>query len=235
MNEIKNQHILEHLNPIFDKLMLNKKGEIEVKKLEATQRFNEFITRLEMRYLELTDAENNIFNAGDQTTQEEHKILQFIFVNRIESFFQHFYASLSAFAMYINHISNQEFKRGMSIKGNKKFIEFLVKKFPDLTKDLQELEKVRDFRSKFIDHIQQRTLCDWMTYAHPSKNGVDSGIIYFIKKGPEIYFTGMTSPHDPNFKPPVNCDVFWVSPPHKQSWKLLIKTIEKVIKEIPNK
>lgn len=224
-------YVLSSLDECFKKLFSDEQGEADRNKLEATQRFNEFASRLEMRFEELTKVEREIFHAEPETIQRDMKEIQLDFVNRVEGFYQHYYATISAFAMYLNYVAGHDFKRGMPIGGNKDFLEFLGSKYPELKDNLLDIERARDFRARFVDHIQQHTLHDWMTYSFPGKMGEECVIIYFIKKGPEVYHRGFQlNPYVDDFRPPVNYESFYVSPPHKEARKYLFDVFVKVIK-----
>ena len=227
-----NDYALSSLDECFKKLFSNEEG-VDRNKLEATQRFNEFVSRLEMRFEELIKVEREIFHAEPETIRREMKEIQLDFVNRVEGFFQHYYATISAFVMYLSHVANHDFKRGMPVSSIKEFLNFLESKCPELKTKLSEIERARDFRAKFIDHIQQHTLHDWMTYSFPGKMGEECVIIYFIKRGSEVYHRGFQpNPYAEGFMPPVNYESFYVSPPHKEAKAALFDIFEHIIKII---
>jgi len=227
------KHIFADLEECFEKIGTDANGKLSEGKLEATQRFNEFVHRLELRFEELEKIEYEINNLKPDVTSQEVHALQLGFVDKVEGFYQHLYASLSAFAMYLNLLTDHDFKHGFKIGSIKHFLVFLQSKFPSLKENLSDLEMGRDFRAKFVDHVQQHTLHGWLTYSFPSKDGEECVIIYFIKKGNEIYYMGENvNPYSKDFKPPVNYKTFYVSPPHRKVRESFLAVVRHVIGEL---
>lgn len=202
-------------------------------KMQAIQRFNEFFIRLEIRFLDLLKIESEIFNAEPGDMKRPMSEIQLDMVDKVESFYQQLYACMSAFTMLLNHIAPHDYRRSMSIGSVKKFLEFLLSKHLDHGESLSWLETARDFRARFVDHVQQHVLHDWMTYSYPGKFGPECVIIYFVKKGPEVYHRGFqTGPYDPSFEPPVNYESFYVTPPHKECFLSFELITENVIQHL---
>jgi hypothetical protein len=203
------------------------------KKLEATQRFNEFLWRLDQRYQRLKSVESFIYHANITTLHVPMRDVQLEFVNCIEAYYQQLYASLSAFAMFLNHVASPSFKRGLPIGSVKGFLGFLRNKTGfDLDNQLTELERARDFRAKFVDHTQQHALHNWMTFSYPTKVGPECIVIYYISRGPEVYFRSHVNPYTPDFQPPVNYESFYISPPHNKCHQTLFSVCQRIINHI---
>jgi hypothetical protein len=119
----------------------------------------------------------------------------------------------------------------MPISNIKHFLEFLIQKPEiDLKEEIKLLEKSRDFRARFIDHIQQHILHDWETGSRMLDDGRNvCTVIYFIKKGPEVYFRGVFDPYAPDFEPSSNYESFYVSPPHEKCHAAYFKLCQTLI------
>lgn len=197
----------------------------------ACQRFSESMYRLENRHLELQSMENEIFELkekgyiGDSSTRTLNE-LQHDFVDKTEAFHQQVYATISAFALLLNHFAPKEFLRGMPIGAIKQFLDFLKERFPVYEKQIEQLELSRDFRAKMVDHIQQHQLHNWMTYSYPhdtSRLGADCVIIYFTpldgaepkpfpEMPPEHSKDLVYDPRSPYFRLPIGHKDYYVSP-----------------------
>ncbi len=192
--------------------------------LMAVQRFNEYLVRLDRRYEELEHVQMEISTAAPSKMKDPLAFIQMDFMDRLEIFYQGLYSTLSAFAMLINNIAPHSEKRDLPIGSVQKFIEYLQERFPKLKKELELLEKARAFRAKFVDHIQQHTLHDWMTYSPAVGEAV---VIYFIPSNNSYPDYGdFTDPFNPTFKPPVGHKSFYVSPPFKKVFKSLKKVVK---------
>ncbi len=217
----------------FHFLMRMPDASVDQKKLEATQRFNEFLWRLDQRYQQLKAVESFIYDADSAGRTVPMRDVQLEFVNRIEAYYQQLYASLSAFAMFVNHVAPHSFRRGLPIGGIEEFLRFLrTKTALNIDNELTELERARDFRARFVDHTQQHALHNWMTFSYPTGVGQECVVIYYISQGPEVFFRPHTNPYAPDFRPPVNYESFYVSPPHNECHKALFGMCQKVIRQI---
>jgi hypothetical protein len=199
------------------------------KAIMAYQKFNEYLLRLDKRYhqlLKIEDLKTNLHPDSFSSHNIVLKDIQLEFVDKTESFHQQVYATISAFILLVSHIS---FKQWPIRK-----VSAFLKKVSENTSDpvLQEyietLKESIEFRSKFIDHPQQHILHDWMTYSYI--NG--TCIIYFVRNGSEVYYHSELDPYSKNFIPPVSHETFYVSPPHKDTFKAMIKFTEKMLSEI---
>lgn len=217
----------------FDLLIQEPDGIINQRKLEATQRFNEFLWRLDQRYQQLKAVESFIYHAEHANLTTQLQDVQLELVNRIEAYYQQLYASLSAFAMFISYTAPHPFKRGLPIGGIEDFLNFLGTKIElDIGHEIEELERARDFRARFIDHTQQHALHNWMTFTYPTRAGNECVVIYYISRGPEVYYRPHINPYAPDFEPPVNYQSFYVSPPHNECHQAIFEMCQKVILQI---
>jgi hypothetical protein len=234
LGEIKikiSQDFIESLGTSYKKF-----ADSDDNKTQAVQRFNEFFIRLESRFLALLKVEAEIFYAEPEKIKRPMPEIQLDMVDKVESFYQQLYACLSAFVMLLNYVAPHSYQRNMSITSIKNFLEFLSSGHLVLKESLAWLEKARDFRARFVDHIQQHVLHDWMTYSYPGKFGPECVIIYFVRKGPEVYYPGIQlDPYAPDFQPPVNYKSFYVSPPHKECLLAFQLVTEEIIKSIAAK
>ena len=96
--------------------------------IEHSQRFHEFAIRLDHRYLHLKDMENILSRVSRISVGMPVSEIQLEFVNAVESYFQQLYASISSLILLINKIAPHDFKRGMSIRSTKQFLDFIEKK-----------------------------------------------------------------------------------------------------------
>ncbi|HEX7456629.1 MAG TPA: hypothetical protein VF303_04160 [Candidatus Nanoarchaeia archaeon] len=201
------------------------------KKATAIQRFNEYLVKLYWRYKELSLAQTEISTRTPFNLKRPLSHSQLDFVDKLEIFYQGLYATISAFSMLLNHTAPPEYRKDMPIRSAERFIRFMKKNSSNLDAEWDLLEKARDFRIKFIDHIQQHVLHDWMTYSTVRGGAV---VIYFIPEDypNPVYFTEPLDPLDPNFIPPVGNRGFYVSPPYKDVYKALKKTVKSHLKII---
>jgi len=199
----------------------------------ACRAFTEYVERLWNRHNELLQIEAFSINA-DPGRMTKHEItlaeLQLAFVDKTEAFHQQVYATISAFIMLLSHIADQKFLSQMPVDSLTKFLRHISdKSYESIVKDQAALLiKSADFRSKFIDHPQQHALHDWITYSY----GTGVCIIYFIRKGNEVYFIEPRDPYAPNFVPPVNYKSFYVSPAHTQVFLAVTYFTEKVLSSL---
>lgn len=163
------------------------------------------------------------------------KDIQLEFVNCVESYYQQLYATLSAFVMFLNYNAPREFKNGLPISRITNFLTFLGSKNGlTISEEIKELTRATIFRSKFVDHVQQHTLHNWMTYSFPTKSGPECVVIYYIGKGREVYYRPHLNPYADDFEPPVNYISFYVSPPHNECHRAIFDMCLKVIEHISN-
>ncbi|MFA7178759.1 MAG: hypothetical protein WC075_02435 [Dehalococcoidales bacterium] len=151
------EKIIKNLEKYYKKLS---KDDYLGGKILSIQRFNEVLLRLQIRKDEVTNSEKKLCKWEER--EESLEELQTIFINKTESFHQQIYAIISTFSMLLNYVTSNDFKKGMPIKSNKKFLIFLSNKYKKLENDIRTLELSRSFGTKF-DHIQQNPLFDWLT------------------------------------------------------------------------
>lgn len=223
---------IDSLEPFYKKLVQTD-GNLDHKKLAAIHRFNENLVRLQWRYdaLAVVDAELLALPDRKRETQE----IQLDFVDKTEAYYQQLYATLSAFAMLLNKLLPHEKKRGLSISSIKAFLEWLEKLSPEVAAQVKDLEKARDFRGKFIDHVQQHELHDWITTTNMTgPDAPDSALVFFIRKNEqhEAVFRPDLNPYSPSYEPPVNHSGFYVSPQSKKTHRALQDTVRCVLSSL---
>lgn len=181
--------------------------------LRAMQSFNEYVWRLDQRYMWV----NSIVPVV--SSENVNHELQLDLVNRIESYYQQLYATLSAFAMCLSHVSSHEFRRGMSISGLNVFLTHWQDNADNEVRNaVAALKTARAFRAQHVDHVQQHVLHDWVTYSYikESEQTPRCAVVYFTPstdRAPRTGFYGI-DPHAPNWVPPFSCGDFYVSPSH---------------------
>lgn len=231
---------LENVFKEIDKHIQDKNKNIYIL---STRRFGESLIRLEMRYNELCQIGHEI-HFFDPTKENCINLseLQLIYMDKIESFFEHVYAFISTLAMLLNNIIPHKHKRELPVGKNKRFIEYLDEKYVNIKNEISLLEKAREFRAKFITHLSQNVLHDWMTYSCDGRFKAECVIIYFIKNSDNSYknynHDFYLNPYDLDFKPPISCSNFYVSPPHNElyfSIQLLVKELLTQTLEFHNK
>lgn len=212
------------------------------KKKDASQRFHEFTTRLDHRLVLLTQCEALLSNTDGSRHQYNLGDVQIEFVNRVESYFQQLYAAISALAMFTNLTASHEYKKGMKIGSNTHFLDFLEKKHIGIAQ-IKELRKALEFRAKFVDHIQQHVLHDWMTYGTSNAKESQCVIIYFIKAESEVrlpniitaesgLYTPRFDPFHQKFELPFSHNGFYVSPQHLNCHRSFIELTEIILESI---
>lgn len=221
------KEFISEMEGVYKKL-IEHGGNPSPKKVATVQRFNEYLMRLGKRYEILLVAEKNLYGLRPGKDEKRVAALQLDFVNWTEAFYQELYATLSAFVMLLNHLGDREFGQ-LPIRSVGKFLGVIDKKVNGITELKNTLDEARAFRAKFIDHPQQHVLHDWMTHSLPSIEGPKAVVIYFVKKGSGIYWRGLIDPHAPSFRPPFDCESFYVSPPHRKVYNSLKDFIRRVL------
>jgi hypothetical protein len=142
------------------------------------------------------------------------KEVQLRFVDKIEAFHQHIYATLAVLALVVNHLRDEREKQLYPVGSISKFLAALKERkfrYKDrLLDQVAILEKSSDFRSKYIDHPDQHQLHNWMTHFYLNKYHV----VYFLTGGdPADIHAGDPDPDSPDFHPPIGGLLgFYVSP-----------------------
>ena len=228
MNKTRNYTVEVEVDRLIEKnwetLLKGLKGKRRDKVGLALHWLRENFIKLYYNYRDIEAVEKSLFKLPEEKMGEELHFLQILFVDRIEGFHQQVYATLSTLIAVLNHTGIKGIdSKDHPINSVKGFLEYLSKKFPyrgGLKDQITILEKSRDYRSKFIDHLQQHILHEWMTFGY---NG-EYYVIYFRSKGDEVYsIRGDIDPMSPDFRPPVNCgDDFYISPDKKKTYKALV-------------
>lgn len=201
--------------------------------LDAIIHLNEFLYRLNIRFEDLKKAEYLMYNLNDSDTKKIVTEKQLKFVNRLEAYFQQLYAVISALALFVNKTADHEFKQGLAIGSNKKFLNYLKEKVESIEDEVVIIERARSFRSDFIDHTQQKTLHNWITSSFPGEKYPLCVVTYYIKKGNEVYFRGLQlDPYSKDYMPPVNYESFVISPPHDKCHENIFSLCKKTVNKV---
>lgn len=222
--------LLKAIDGNWDKLLIGHRGKKKEGVCMTLHRLKESLVKLDYRYFDLGEIVRLLDQLQSDEMGEPLHYWQIAFVDVVEAFHQQIYSTLSTLILVLNHLGLNGKKH--PINSVKKFLEFVKEKQLQyrsaLADQIDILQKSRDFRSKFIDHPQQHQLHDWMT--HRTEEG-EMYIIFFKRKGKEVYAPTPKHPSDPEFKPPVNCGKdFYISPDERKT----LKAIEVLIKHMLN-
>src|SRR5689334_18548500 len=120
---------------------------------------------------------------------------QLRFVDKMEAFHQHIYATLAVLALVLNQRRAKDGEQAYPVGSISRFLAALKERdfrYKDRFLDhVSVLERSADFRSKYVDHPERHQLHDWMTY-RPDRY---TYVIYFIRKGTGVFWRG--GPPDP--------------------------------------
>jgi hypothetical protein len=206
---------VQALDRNWDRLLSGFEGEERNRVADALRRLRDNLVRLEWRYQECRSASTLPYQpAAPGYTGPSVNTLQLRFVDKVEAFHQHVYATLAVLALVLNHLGKRATKQPYPVGSISKFLSALRERdFRYKERYLGHvavLEKSADFRSKYVDHPERHQLHDWMTYRF-----MDTAyVIYFIKHGHVVRWAGASpDPLSPDFRPPVDCgEDFYVSP-----------------------
>ena len=211
MNDVRVKSFIKKIDQNWESLLKR----VNVKKRDEValtlQRLRENIERSSFRYGEYLLIERNV---SSEKSSIPLRTRQLKLVDKTEAFHQQIYSTISVLILVLNHIKIDGVKEDHPINSVKRFLQFLKEKpyrYQSVLHDqVDTLLKSVDFRAKFVDHPQNHPVHDWMTYDYIK----DTYLIYFIKRGPEVYYMpGNPDPEAPDFLPPVNCgEDFFVSP-----------------------
>ncbi|MES2762034.1 MAG: hypothetical protein V4677_07505 [Bacteroidota bacterium] len=229
----------EFIEVIRDKsliLLTDFSPERREKAIRAYQRYNENLLRLEKRFNEYIQIETKKAMVDLEELEKQNRTLedlQLEFVDKTEAFHQHVYATISTFILLLSHVAGHKYKGQLPISGVTKFLKYISETNQDEYIDVQAdaLKTSIDFRAKFIDHPQQHALHDWMTWSH----GSGTCIIYFIRTGNGVYVPEHIDPYACDFRPPIDCGDFYVSPPPHEAFLAIkgfsVAILDNLIKE----
>jgi hypothetical protein len=186
-------------------------GDRERRLKDALLRLKESLVRLHWRYEECKAAARGL---PSERLGKKLPEFQLRYVDKMEAFHQHVYATLAVLAMFLNQRPKRDGEQPYPAGSISKFLAALKERdfrYRDRYLDhVAVLERSADFRSKYVDHPEQHQLHDWMTF-RPEGN---TYVIYFIAKSNDLFWRGGgNDPFHPDFQPPVDCgDNFYVSP-----------------------
>jgi hypothetical protein len=211
----------ETIQTNWDRLLSPLEGDQRSRKGEALRRLRENLIRLKWRYDECRSA-SALPTAPPTPNYSGPNLdeLQLRFVDKVEAFHQHIYATLAVLALVLNHSRTKESTQTYPVGSISKFLMALKdRNFRYKDRYLVQvgiLERSADFRSKYIDHPERHQLHDWMTYKYVDRVHV----IYFIKRSQTVsWLGGNPDPSSPDFRPPVGCgDDFYVSPDTERTY-----------------
>lgn len=208
--------------------------EKQIKAYQIADRLIDNLQRLHVRYSELIEITENIDNEVlivDEKSKDT-TFLQLLLIDKIEGFHQHVYSLISSFILVLVYLAPKDWKNHLPINSVEKFLEFLSTKIneTEFSKSLNELNKSRIFRAKYIDHIQQHIIQNWMTYNF--KN--EAYIIYYIEKSNKV-FNIVSDPKSDIFIPPIDFETFYISPSCEETLKSIILVVDNVFDELIEK
>lgn len=227
------KELTEAIRDICNRLIVSSEPEKQEKWIRAYQKYNEYLLRLENRYRELLKIEKSKELLDPDELHKQTRTLeelQLEFVDKTEAFHQQVYATISAFILLLSHVAGHKYKGQLPISGVTKFLKYIALNNQDekFNRYIKFLKDSINFRAKYIDHPQQHVLHDWMTYSY----GTGTCIIYFVRKGDDVYAPGSLDPFSSDFKPPVGHESFYVSPPHEVVYICLQKFTKMVLESI---
>ncbi len=205
-------------------------------------RFSEYITSVEKRKSEFESSMNKFIETksiGDSPNKHneafEERVIDFSFlqldiVNKIESFHQHVYATLSAFVMLLIQLLPRSLNSQIPINSINKFLKFLKKtNLNELLKDdIDNLLNSITFRAKFIDHPQQHAAHNWMTWRAEE----EIVILYFIPLFTEEEIEKYYQKHKDKATPPFEEKSMYISPYINITYKSLKIFIENILENL---
>jgi hypothetical protein len=202
---------------------------IRYKSSYALQKLNENLRRLDARsneyqYIEYIFNSNLVFQGISYSLDEA----QFLLLDKMESFLQQVYSTISALILILNYIGFPNLKEDFPQRSVIKFLNF-VKNNPDFTNKIENeidlLIEAVNFRDNFVDHPQGKPAYNWMSYGYAGK----FVIIYYPPEVTEVIAVmDNLDPHCKEFHPCLKTDIFFVSPDREMSimaLKGLIKTL----------
>ena len=227
---------IDSLEPLYKALAEKDEVRDEIK-AAAIHRFNENLIRLRWRYEALSQVEAELYSISPDSPRDSRTV-QFDFVDKTEAYYQQLYATLSAFVMVINKLASHEVRRGLNVSRNERFLSDLLRKYPEISDDISNVEIARAFRAKFVDHIQQHTLHDWCTVSNlvgPGAGGCT--LIYFLRANPAVHgmvFRPGLDPYAAGYEPPVDHAGFYVSPLYQSVQKSFENIVRHVLGKLPS-
>lgn len=152
----------QNLGDLFAKSITLQSQDAQKNSILALKDFKERCQRLENRYSELFLIEDRFIKATWDNT-EDTRLIQPVFIDKLEAYFQQLYSVESALVKLLNHIGRRNFLRGISIGSIESFLSNF-KKQKNLK--INNLIRALDFRTR-IDHTQIKGTFDYFTCATP--------------------------------------------------------------------
>jgi len=191
---------------------------------QATHRFREYLHRLDGRLWDLAYADKALTVDGEDGEPDYLHRAQLTFVDRVEAFHQHVYAAMSSLILCASHILSPSETSQLPIRSVSRFLDRHGSGV--FSHASSGLKASLAFRNRFIDHPQQHALHDWMTFKSPS----GTVVVYFIPQyshldsdptRPTAYYAiraiDNLDPFSDDFRPPVDCTSFYVSPAYRHT------------------
>jgi len=208
-------HIVDFIKENWEKLLAGMSPEKREQYGLVLHRLIESLLGLKTRAQDLVKAETRMTNFDENNDNLNEA--QIDYVNKVESYHQQVYATISSAILAANHFGIYGVKTSHPIRSVEKFLDYLINDFPTgnrthdnyLRSVAVTLKSSISFRAKYVDHPQQHPAQHWMTYNYAGKVCV----IYYIP-GSNNFITHNSSidPYDPKFAPPISCESFIVSP-----------------------
>lgn len=167
----------QNLDKLFVKSIVSLSQDGQRNSILALKDFKERYQRLGNRYSELSLIEASFVKATWSNT-EDTRLIQPIFIDKLEAYFQQLYSVESALVKLLNHIGGHKFLRGISISSIESFL-LNFKKQKNIK--INNLIRALDFRTR-IDHAQIKGTFDYLTCATPHNT---LQCLYFRPNGKE--------------------------------------------------
>lgn len=229
---MNNEELLEEIKDQFEDVYLHlSKNFTPAQKSKSTlssRRLTEHILRVNIRYDDTMHAAKVMEEIYNPESNGNSHISQINLVDKIEAFHQQIYSALSAFVLMLNHYAPIQWKRDMPIKSIDRFLTFIHGKYnnQEFLDSLNYLNQSREFRAKFVDHMQQHIVHDWATV---NANEVPM-IVYYILAENEVDAVSCKMPGS-EYEFPIMCKQYYWSPPIPEVYKSFIFLMRTVLEE----
>ncbi len=226
---------VEAISRNWDALLSGLEGEQRLKVAQALNRLRENLIRLRWRHDDLIATGQLLTRATmpDYSGPSSREV-QLRFIDKVDAFHQHIYATLAVLALVLNHVRKDRKEQPYPVGTISKFLATLKGRVfqyqHQYLRRVGVLERSADFRSKYVDHPERHELHNWMTMRYFDKHLV----IYYLEKGGEVtHRAGSSDPFSPDFQPPVNCgDDFYVSPDPDETCDALEKVVTRALQNV---
>ncbi len=213
------REFIENASISANSLMSNFEGDKLSRVSLAATLLWEYIIRTDWRYRDLLVAGEELSAAAGMEDQII-RTRQLQYVDRTEAFHRQIYGTLSVLILFLNHSGPRQIVTQLPISSVQRFLQYLQEQ-PDLESHSEHFDQLLfsvKYRASLIDHPQQSKLHHWMTMGMPTETVIIHYIPTYVESGDDEVAIGKPAtiqylnPHEPNFKPIVDCSSFVVSP-----------------------